>query len=124
MEAVRPNVDAYVLDLLRTRTFKKNHFFETREGICRLMPPLTHELAETGTLWAGELGHVTERVARTLFEAVRSSISATPSGKPGSPLPFALPTPLTERNRSRGRESYRRKPEPKTVRQMQAWLLR
>jgi len=39
MESVRPEVDAYVLDLIRSRTFSKRDFFETREGICRLMPP-------------------------------------------------------------------------------------
>ena len=61
MEVVRPKVDAHVLDLLQKRTFKKADFFETREGVCRLMPPLTHELAATGRIWAKEFGPVTER---------------------------------------------------------------
>jgi CRISPR/Cas system-associated endonuclease Cas1 len=38
MEPIRPSVDSYVLDLLQRRAFKKRDFFETREGICRVMP--------------------------------------------------------------------------------------
>jgi len=68
MEAVRPQVDAYMLDLLRSRAFRKSDFFETRESICRLLPPPTHQLAETGTEWAKEIGPVTERVARLRFQ--------------------------------------------------------
>ena len=52
MGPVRPIVDAYVLDLLTSRAFKKSDFFETREGICRLMPPLSHQLSGTAMLWA------------------------------------------------------------------------
>jgi hypothetical protein len=36
MEAVRPV--EYVLSLLERRAFKKNDFFETREGVSKLMP--------------------------------------------------------------------------------------
>jgi CRISPR-associated endonuclease Cas1 len=103
MEAVRPNADPYVLDLLRGRTFKKGDFFETREGVCRLMPPLTHELAETSTTWAKELAPVTERVARLLLEAAPKSGGQgrhIQPPKPGSPQARPLPTPLTESNRS------------------------
>jgi len=32
MEAVRPDVDAYVLDLLEHKAFRRTDFFETREG--------------------------------------------------------------------------------------------
>ncbi len=67
MEVVRPQVDALVLDLLRSRTFAARDFFETREGGCRLMPSLTKLLAETGPQWATALGPVVERVARVLL---------------------------------------------------------
>jgi hypothetical protein len=63
MEPVRPAVDAYVLSLLQSRVFTKSEFFETREGICRIMPPLTLQLAEPVSIWAKELGSITERVA-------------------------------------------------------------
>ncbi len=36
MESVRPHVDAFVLNLARTRTFSAKDFAETREGSCRL----------------------------------------------------------------------------------------
>jgi hypothetical protein len=79
------------------------------------MPPLAHTLAETGPLWAKELGPITERVARQLFEA--KSLSKPKSSFPkvlrsnGKPLP----TPLTEGNRSAGRGPYRRKSRPNIV---------
>jgi CRISPR-associated endonuclease Cas1 len=90
MEPIRPKVDAYVLDLLRSRRFRKSDFFETREGICRLMPPLARELADTARQWAKQLGPVTEAVAKTLYTQPKKS--------------ERLPTVLTERNRSDGRK--------------------
>src|SRR4051812_9640747 len=44
MEAVRPRVDAFVLDLLQTHTFAMGDFFETRQGVCRVLPPMSHRL--------------------------------------------------------------------------------
>ena len=44
MEAARPKVNAFVLQLLRRRTFRAGDFFETRKGACRLLRPFTHEL--------------------------------------------------------------------------------
>jgi CRISPR-associated endonuclease Cas1 len=89
MEAVRPAVDAYVLELLHRRAFKKSNFFETREGVCRLMPTLSKQLAETGSLWAEELAPVTESVAKRFHGTG-----------------FNLATPLTRANRSAGRAGY------------------
>ena len=87
MEVIRPKVDAFVSGMLQRRAFKKADFFETREGGCRLMPTITHELVQTGELWATEVGPITERVARGLSREV--------------------PTRLTESNRSVGRTKYR-----------------
>jgi len=87
MEAIRPKVDAYVLEFLKRRAFRKSDFFETREGICRLMSLITRELVQTGELWARELGPLTEWVAKSLSCEVS--------------------TPLTESNRSAGRAKYR-----------------
>ena len=55
MEAVRPQVDAYLLDLLEARTFSVRDFAETRKGVCRVLAPLTHTLAETTAQWARRL---------------------------------------------------------------------
>jgi len=104
MEAVRPKVDSYVLDLLTSRAFKKSDFFETREGICRLMPSVSRELMTTGPIWAKELAPVVEHVAETLFDAEnRLSYSKRNSRRD------RIPTLLTGANRSRGRDSVQRK---------------
>ena len=107
MEPVRPTVDAFLLDFLKGRAFKKNEFFETREGVCRLMPSLTKELMTTGPRWAKDLGPVVEGVARRLFDAnSRRSDSERKSRH------HTIPTLLTEPNRSRGRRWYPKK-EPR-----------
>lgn len=93
MEVVRPQVDGFVLELLRDRTFAARDFFETREGGCRLMPSLANLLAETGPRWAAALGPVVEQVARRLMSQ---------AGTKG-----ALPTPLTQANRRTGRDGMR-----------------
>lgn len=63
MEPIRPNVDSFVLTMLEKRTFRVDDFFETREGNCRLMPPLASALAETAPQWATALGAFAERAA-------------------------------------------------------------
>ncbi|MDP9470030.1 MAG: CRISPR-associated endonuclease Cas1 [Chloroflexota bacterium] len=94
MEVIRPQVDGFVLDLMRTRTFAARDFFETREGGCRLMPSLAKLLAETGSQWAAALGPVVERVAQLLMGPAAAK--------------SAMPTPLTQANRSAGRDGLRR----------------
>jgi len=95
MEAVRPQVDAWLLDALSTRTFRKADFFETREGNCRLMPPVAKAVAETTSLWTFALGPVAEHSARLIAQPV--------------PQVARLPTPLTGANRLAGRTSARRR---------------
>ena len=87
MEAVRAKVDDYVLNFLEQHAFKKNDFFETREGVCRLMPSISLDLARTGQSWSTVLGPVAEFVAKTLMQET--------------------PTLLTESNRSARRTRYR-----------------
>jgi hypothetical protein len=57
------------------------------------MPQLTHQLAETGALWAKELAPVTERVAQELFGSVRESKKKTGAAAWRSSSINALPTP-------------------------------
>ena len=68
MEPVRPSVDRYVFDLLSQRAFAANDFFETRAGVCRLVPSLAAELAATRSHWGNEVGQVAEQVAHALVE--------------------------------------------------------
>lgn len=79
MEPVRPMVDAYVLDLLERRTFRKVEFTETADGHCRLKAPLTHDVAETLPQWSKALAPVAESAAHALGEAMAGKyVSTTP----------------------------------------------
>ena len=69
IEPARPTVERYVLDLLGSHRFRLRDFAETRTGVCRVLPPLTHTLAETTPTWAATITPIVERVARTLAEA-------------------------------------------------------
>jgi CRISPR-associated endonuclease Cas1 len=71
MEPVRPAVDACLLDLLDARVFTKDTFFERLDGSCRLLPPLTTELAALTKQWARLVLPVAQQVAKALLEADR-----------------------------------------------------
>ena len=77
MEPVRPEVDAFVLDMVDRRTFRKAEFTETADGHVRLLAPLTHELAETMPQWAKSLGPIAEHVAHVFGKAMDGTYSAT-----------------------------------------------
>jgi len=72
MEPVRPHVDAFVLNLLRTRAFAAKDFFETREGGCRLSASLTHELAATMPTWARLVSPYAEMITRHIVVVAKS----------------------------------------------------
>jgi len=96
IEPLRPRADAYLLTMLEERTFAAAEFFETREGICRLVPPLSTSLAETGPIFAKLAAPLVEKVAYRLGHSV------TEAGKP-----LAIPTLLTQSRRSEGRAAVR-----------------
>jgi CRISPR associated protein Cas1 len=89
MEPARPLVDRYLLRLVGARAFAAADFYETRQGVCRVTPPLAKELVATLPEWRQAVGLVAEDVARLLGEGDRSG--------------RALPTPISGSNRSRGR---------------------
>jgi len=76
MEPIRPEVDAFVLDMVERRTFRKAEFTETSDGHVRLLAPLTHELAETIPQWVKSLGPIAEHVAHVFGKAMDGSYSA------------------------------------------------
>ena len=79
IEPIRPAAEAFVLDMLSSRTFRKAEFTETEEGHVRLRAPLTHELAETAPRWAKALAPLAERVAHMLGQAMEGKfVPATP----------------------------------------------
>ena len=66
MEAVRPMVDSYLLDMLSQRTFTAADFVETRRGVCRVLAPMTHKLAETSFAWSRDVAPVVEQATQIL----------------------------------------------------------
>jgi CRISPR-associated endonuclease Cas1 len=74
MEPVRPHVDAFVLNLARTRTFSAKDFAETREGACRLGSSLAQELAPTMAHWAKLVAPYAESVARHVGRLAKSGL--------------------------------------------------
>src|ERR1035437_2129770 len=93
MEAVRPQVDAYLLDWITREPLKREWFFEQRDGNCRLMASLAARLSETAPTWGRAVAPFAEWVAQTL---------RTPHRKPAS-NDQTVPTRLTQRRRSEGR---------------------
>jgi CRISPR associated protein Cas1 len=84
MEAVRPDVDDWLMTFVENSAFNRNEFTETKIGECRLTPRIRHLLSETLPLWRKAIGPVVEHVAGLLLD------------KPHT-------TPLTQRNRSASR---------------------
>jgi CRISPR-associated endonuclease Cas1 len=93
MEAVRPEVDSFVLNSLTDQRFRKADFFETADGGCRILPPLTERLTETAQRWADVVGPHAEKTAQALMDAAAEDRT------------FTLATPLTQSNRSAGRRT-------------------
>jgi CRISPR-associated endonuclease Cas1 len=118
MEAVRPDVDQYVLDLLDRQVFTAADFSDGRDGWCRLSIPLAQQLAATAAHWGRLVAPVVEAVVRQLADA---GLDAGPLGKPrrsgrnGSvpqPPVVHVPTHLTGARRSAGQGTTPRGPKP------------
>jgi CRISPR-associated protein Cas1 len=92
MEPVRPLVDSYLADWITTQPFKREWFFEQRNGNARLMATLTERLSETAPKWARAVAPIAEWVAQAIWSRRK---------KPSREQPLA--TPLTQRRRSEGR---------------------
>jgi len=103
LEPLRPVVEQHVLQLLTHRYFTSRDFHETRQGSCRLLPPLTHELATWTTDYAAAIAPIAEGVAHALASS--------------SPGKIALTTPLTRANYTAAqqrRDTGRIQPRPVT----------
>jgi CRISPR-associated endonuclease Cas1 len=70
MEAVRPAVDAFVLDLLEERVLTSRDFVELSNGVCRIRAPLTHDLALTLPKWRQLMAPIVAHLA----QAFRGSV--------------------------------------------------
>ncbi len=74
LETIRPDIDAYVLNLATTHIFQARDFTETDNGRCRILPPLTHQLATTMSQWADAVAPWAEHVADVLADASPYSV--------------------------------------------------
>lgn len=98
MEVARPEVDAYVLDLIRSHTFTGSDFFELGNGNCRINPDVARPLAATARRWARVLAPQAERVAG-VFAANAENRPTDTVENPELNVPKKFRTPLTNRNR-------------------------
>ena len=71
MEAVRPQVDAYLLDWITRDPLKREWFSERPDGNCRLAASLAVRLSETASLWGRAVAPVAEWLAQTLWSSPR-----------------------------------------------------
>jgi CRISPR-associated endonuclease Cas1 len=76
MEAIRPQVDAYLLNWIVREPLHREWFFEQRNGNCRLMGPFAMRLSETSPTWGRAIAPIAEWVSRTLWSTIRK-----PSGQ-------------------------------------------
>ncbi|HVB33597.1 MAG TPA: CRISPR-associated endonuclease Cas1 [Patescibacteria group bacterium] len=74
MEPIRPQVDAYLLEWITREAFRREWFFEERNGNCRLMASLATQLAETGPTWAMAVAPLAEWVSHTLWRSISKSV--------------------------------------------------
>jgi len=84
LEVLRPVIDARVLTLLGRRHLRARDLHETADGSCRLLAPLTHELAADLPYYARTVAPHAEAIAHALAQS--------------HPAPVQLRTPLTRAN--------------------------
>jgi uncharacterized Zn finger protein (UPF0148 family) len=85
LEALRPAVDAFLLDLLEHRTFSRREFAELRTGQVRLMPELARELASlTLPRWEQEAAAHARTVATILAGAAGVGVRVPGAGSRGA----------------------------------------
>ena len=86
MEVVRPDVDAFVLDWIKRGPLPRSHFFEQRDGNCRLMANFASTLSQTSSKWAQLVAPVVEWFTREV-------------NAPKQARSYQLPARLTQRNK-------------------------
>jgi CRISPR-associated protein Cas1 len=105
-EVLRPAVDAFMLNWMQTEYFRKEDFWEERDGNCRIGAPLAKKLCETAVTWHRLAAPVAEWIGQSLWTSSRSSTRDEQ----------ILPTRLTQRRKSEGRGNtfeLRIKPVPR-----------
>jgi CRISPR-associated endonuclease Cas1 len=104
MEAVRPSVDAWLLDWIMREPLRRSDYFEQRNGNCRLMAPFATKLSETAPTWGKLVAPWAEFVVHTLWNSIRHAKSERP-----------VATRLTQQHRreAKGQPSFPKIETPK-----------
>jgi CRISPR-associated endonuclease Cas1 len=89
MEPVRPLVDAYVFDWMKSGPLRKEWFFEQAYGNCRLMGPFAAQLSETAAAWRKAVSPYAEQAVKIFWQGRSRRSKFT-----------FLPTRLTQSRRS------------------------
>ena len=93
MESARPLAERHLLTLLRSHPLRWRDFHEDRRGVVRVLPPLSHRLAEAMPGFATTLAPIVEHVA---------SIFAS-----SSPYDVVVPSKLTgQKHRAAARQRW------------------
>lgn len=79
MEAVRSDVDSYVLNRILSQPLKRNWFFEERNGNCRLMAEITSQLAETSSTWTRLVAPIAEWVVKEIASTTKTRRHDSPT---------------------------------------------
>ena len=90
MEPLRPRIDTQILQLLNDRTFATSDFHETREGVTRINPPLTHDLAHMATAWHQDVYRTVRQTAAAIAKTGTGNIrirGANRKAAKPSPIP-------------------------------------
>ncbi len=74
LEAIRPAIDRHLFQILVRRTFSRGDFHETREGVCRTLAPLTHELAQAMPMLGRWVAPIVESVAKRIGESANPPV--------------------------------------------------
>ena len=106
MEAIRPAVDAFVLDLLEERVLTSRDFVELPNGVCRVRAPLSHDLAVTLPRWrqlvAPIVAHLAQRFRAALPSFRGTSVRPETDRRDRSRIPVEVSeTPEIPRTKSR-----------------------
>jgi CRISPR-associated endonuclease Cas1 len=89
LEAIRPDIDRWVLETVGTHAFRKTDFYETRRGVFRVGTDLARAMAETLPTWRRLLAPIVEGCAIAFASS--------------SDKPLRVATKLTEARRIQGR---------------------
>jgi hypothetical protein len=102
VEPARPDVDAWLFDVLERRIFSPSEFAELSDGVCRISAKLTRELSEIAPRWRSLIGPVVEQVASAILA----------SHKPTAKLALHL---THSHHRTAARRSLAYRTEPNSV---------